>query len=395
MSQQDNGRGIKRRLRNTKMDERPDTSEVSEVPSQPSRTQSVSRTVSRTTSRAVSRSASRASDACHLSKADHTVEVAAPQKSTDFVRFVDLFCGIGAFHIATKRVDPLSHAVFACDTSENAREVYRSNFGGVPEGDVRSQQSLPAHDILFAGFPCQSFSIIGKMQGFEDANNGDLFFEVARLLKVCRPALFVLENVKKLITHDGGRTMQTMVETLQSIGYHVTFRLLNALDYGLPQLRQRVFIVGMVDKAVFDRFRWPDTYRERATLESLLDPIEAGAQYNASERVVEMSRTRAGEDAMRYPGRRTIWYTCKSGKTSVRDYSRTLRSEPSYNYLLVDGLRRPTEGEMLRLQGFPSSFDMSYAKSYTAKRHLLGNTIPVPVAEAVVRSLLEARKCGV
>ncbi len=160
--------------------------------------------------------------------------------------FADLFCGIGGFHVAADRLG--MRCVFACDIDAEARRAYRHNLDMEPAGDITEirPDSVPDHDILLAGFPCQPFSIIGDMRGFDD-DRGSLVFNVTEIIDAKRPAAFVLENVRQLSTHNRGRTMQSIIAALNEIGYRADWKVLNALDFGLPQKRERTIIVGFLD----------------------------------------------------------------------------------------------------------------------------------------------------
>ena len=148
--------------------------------------------------------------------------------------FADLFCGIGGFHVAAARLG--MRCVFACDIDAAARRAYRRNFGIEPAGDITRFEpaSVPDHDVLLAGFPCQPFSIIGAMRGFADAR-GTLFFNLAAVLAAREPPAFVLENVRQLSTHNRGRTMDAIIARLNDLGYRADWKVLNALDFGLPK----------------------------------------------------------------------------------------------------------------------------------------------------------------
>jgi len=165
------------------------------------------------------------------------------------LRYIDLFCGLGGFRVALDQVcqklNLTSQCVFSSDLNEKVQDTYEANFGERPIGDITQviADDIPNHDLLFAGFPCQPFSIIGDRKGFDDIR-GTLFFDIARILQAKQPLAFVLENVKQLQTHDQGRTLAVIIETLQNLGYQVNHRVLNALDFGLPQKRERTFIVG-------------------------------------------------------------------------------------------------------------------------------------------------------
>ena len=172
------------------------------------------------------------------------------------LKFIDLFAGLGGFHLALKSMG--CECVFASELREDLRKLYVINFpemkgkteSGINkiEGDITTvnPHDIPAHYILCAGFPCQAFSIAGKREGFADAR-GTLFFEIARILEAKRPSYFILENVPGLLSHDKGRTFCTILSTLSELGYHVEWKVLNSKDFGVPQARKRVYIVGYFD----------------------------------------------------------------------------------------------------------------------------------------------------
>jgi DNA (cytosine-5)-methyltransferase 1 len=294
------------------------------------------------------------------------------------VTFVDLFCGIGGFHQAASSLGMT--CVWACDIDPACRRAYAANYGIEPFDDVTRAcpEDVPPHDFLLAGFPCQPFSIIGERRGFADTR-GTLFFEIARLLKAKRPQAFVLENVKMLAGHDQGRTLATILRTLESLGYCTDWKVLNALQFGLPQRRERTFIVGF-DRPV--RFEWPTEGTGPVTLREVLES-DVPQRYWASEAVRASRLSVQSKD--REP---TIWHENKSGNVSKHPFACALRSSASHNYLLVNGERRLTEREMLRLQGFPDSFQI--VGSYAQAKRQAGNAVPVPVAKAVIAAALAA-----
>ena len=162
---------------------------------------------------------------------------------TNGFTFIDLFAGIGGIRIPFEKLG--GTCVFSSEWDKHARQTYAANFGETPAGDITQIDAadIPAHDILLAGFPCQPFSILGDKQGFADTR-GTLFFDIARILKEKQPNAFLLENVKQLRTHDKGRTFAIIQESLAQLGYTIYHEVLNALDFGLPQKRERIFIVG-------------------------------------------------------------------------------------------------------------------------------------------------------
>lgn len=292
---------------------------------------------------------------------------------------IDLFAGIGGIR--------LGFAAFGCEnvfTSEidrDAQAMYQANFGEQPWGDITqiNPADIPDHDILLAGFPCQPFSIIGSMQGFADTR-GTLFFNIEEILKTKQPYAFLLENVKQLYTHDRGRTLKIILDKLQALGYFIHHKILNALDFDLPQKRERVIIVGFRENI---KFNFPQPQKLSKTLEEILEPeLEINPQLFASPDIVNKRQNRLKTKPF-YP---SIWHENKSGNISVLPFSCALRSSASYNYLLVNGQRRLSPREMLRLQGFPEDFQI--VGSYGAMRKLTGNSVAVTVIEAVAKEML-------
>jgi len=295
-------------------------------------------------------------------------------------KFIDLFSGIGGFHAAAASLG--GECVFASEIDAEARKAYELNYGLTPAGDITQIPaiSIPDHEILFAGFPCQPFSIIGNKLGFSDTR-GTLFFEIARILEEKEPECFVLENVKQLATHDGGRTIQIILESLRELGYKIYWRILNAIDYGLPQKRERIIIVGFKDHAAEFAFPLPIPMRP---LKEILEPDHQVAPKHFVSDSIRQKRLRSHTSS--HPV--SIWHENKSGNISSHPYSCALRAGASYNYLLVNGIRRLTPREMLRLHGFSDSFKIVCNDAQTRKQ--VGNAVPVPMVKAVLEEVLYA-----
>ena len=297
------------------------------------------------------------------------------------LRFADMFCGIGGFHVAAAQLG--MECIFACDIDAKARGAYLHNFGIEPAGDITEIQpdSIPDHDVLMAGFPCQPFSIIGAMQGFEDVR-GTLFFNLAETIEAKRPSAVLLENVRQLSTHNEGRTIARITEVLNGLGYRTDWRLLNALDFNLAQKRERTFIVGFRDHSV--PFEWPEPLGEQTPLDDVLES-DVPERYFASEHI---RRNRLAKHQS--PFELSIWHENKGGEVNSHRFSCALRAGASYNYLLVNGERRLTPREMLRLQGFPEWFELP--GSYQQIRKQTGNAVAAPVAKAVLEKVVSAVK---
>lgn len=300
------------------------------------------------------------------------------------IRFIDLFCGIGGFRYASKeafgQLGIKGQCLFSSDIDKFAAESYEANFGERPVGDITKvdEKDIPDFDLLFAGFPCQAFSICGLQKGFADNTKGTLFFDIARIIKEKQPNAFVLENVKNLVSHDGGKTFKTIIHVLrEELGYFVDYKVLNALDFGLPQKRERIIIVGAKKPFEMD---WKFDIKNVKTLKDILED-EVDKKHYASEEIVK--KRKEMHTAETTPA---IWHENKSGNISSYPYSCALRAGASYNYLLVDGERRLTPREMLRLQGFPDEFKIAVSDAQTRKQ--AGNAIPVNMVAKVIEKFI-------
>ena len=291
---------------------------------------------------------------------------------------IDLFSGIGGFHVAAGNLG--LDVIFASDIDDDACATYRHNFGLSPKGDIVSipAAEIPDHDILLAGFPCQPFSIIGNKLGTADAR-GTLYQEIIRIARVKKPLGLVLENVKQLATTHHGAVLKQIRDDLENIGYTVDWRIMNALDFGLPQKRERIIIVATLPK--FDEFPWAT---EKIPMTPLSDILEKrpDRRHFVSERI--RAKRHAAHTAKVSP---SIWHENKAGHISSYPWSCALRAGASYNYLLVDGERRLTPRELLRLQGFPDSFEIIANDSQARKQ--AGNAVPVPLVEAAIKGVLD------
>lgn len=300
-------------------------------------------------------------------------------------RFIDLFAGIGGIRLGFESVG--GHCVFSSEFDEDACKTYEANFGEHPAGDITKIDAtdIPNFDILLGGFPCQAFSIIGKQQGFKDETRGTLFFDIERILKEKQPKAFMLENVKNLTAHDNGRTFKVIRSHLEALGYLVYAKVLNALDFGVPQKRERIIIVGFKDPILF-AFPDPIPVSQRKKLSDILEPnvdrkyyVKDNIRYSRLERLKDKN----------YP-KPYISHENKAGSVTPHPYCSCLRAGASANYILINDERRPTERELLRLQGFPEDFEI--VVPYSSIRHQTGNSVAVPVIKAVARQMVKYLK---
>lgn len=301
------------------------------------------------------------------------------------LKFIDLFAGIGGIRLALERAG--GECVFSSEWDEKACDSYEAYFGERPAGDITKIEAceIPNHDILAGGFPCQAFSILGDKKGFSDTR-GTLFFEIERILREKNPQALLLENVRNLVSHDSGRTFKIILVKLNQLGYFTHWKILNALDFNLPQKRERVMIVGFKKNHPFE---WPDPVRLTKTLSDILEPDSSvDPKHFASEKI----RVSVGQrlEGKKVPPKPWICHENKAGNISPLPYSCALRAGASYNYLLVNGIRRLTPRENLRLQGFPDDFPLAVADS--AIRKQCGNSVPVSMLESVANQVVSAMK---
>jgi len=299
------------------------------------------------------------------------------------LRFIDLFAGIGGIRIGFERAG--AECVFSSEWDEDAAKSYAAYFGEKPFGDITKIESaaIPDHDILTGGFPCQAFSIMGGMKGFGDTR-GTLFFEIERILRDKQPKAFLLENVRNLVAHDKRQTFQVILQRLKELEYHVHWKVLNALDYNLPQKRERVMIVGFKKNHPFE---FP---KPQSLTKTLAEVIEQDSQVDKKHFASDKIKLSVAERMVgkKVPPKPWICHENKAGNISPLPYSCALRAGASYNYLLVNGIRRLTPRENLRIQGFPENFPTVVADS--AIRKQCGNSVPVSMIEMVAKQIVDA-----
>ncbi len=305
--------------------------------------------------------------------------------------FIDLFSGIGGFRLAFESVG--GKCVFSSDIDKWANETYFMNFGDYPSGDISQipAEEIPDHDILCAGFPCQPFSIGGYRKGFCDTR-GTLFFEIERILKSKKPKAFLLENVKGLTNHDKGNTFKVIRRSLLNLGYSVFYKVLNSKDYGIPQNRERIYIVGF--KNDVKNFIFPQPSGKKTDINEI---IEKDVEDH------DLSETASNHLKKHYDN---FLKTKKVNKefpifaTEIRPSRCSMRNDGNSPCLtakmgtggnnvpvLVRENRKLTVRECLRLQGFPESYKMkdNYSQSYKQ----IGNSVTVPVITSIAEEMVK------
>lgn len=337
-------------------------------------------------------------------------------------KFIDLFAGIGGFRIAGEKNG--MNCVFSSEIDKSAREVYKTNFGHLPSGDITKidAKDIPDFDVLFAGFPCQPFSYAGQKKGFADETRGTLFFDIVRILKEKQPEMFLLENVKGLKSHDKGRTLKTIEKKLKELGYHIHWKILNSMEYGgVPQSRDRWYCVGFKDDI---KFKFPEKLETKPKLRDIVDKKENNnpklrltdfelkrIDYHFSQCPIKATtQIRVKHDSSKYKpntkkGKYGIYSYLKKDKNlrfHVGDKAKTQIQEAYYCNLdsyapsiiaarapkLWDLRRNLSVRECARLQGFPESF--KFSNSDTQSKKQLGNAVTVTVVERIVKCMKEA-----
>lgn len=320
------------------------------------------------------------------------------------LRFIDLFSGIGGFRLALEELG--LECVFSSEVDEHAIEMYKANFNDNSKCDITqlNPETLPNFDILCAGFPCQAFSISGKQKGFEDRARGTLFFDICRVLKEKEPKAFILENVQNLEKHDKGNTLFVMIKTLNELGYSISYKVLNAKDFGVPQNRERIIIIGSKEGKVFD-FNHVQKH-EISSMYEFLDKHGEFEYLDATEyTLIEKERIKTQKSGLIFCGYRnkkirTIGvkegteYLSRVHKQPNRIYSSegihpTISSqEKSGRYFIyVDGkVRKLTLNECYKFMGFPIDFIKVGTKAKLYER--IGNSVCVPMIRSVAKEVI-------
>lgn len=352
-----------------------------------------------------------------MEEEDFQREIIYTQKNDNQrLKGIDLFCGIGGFRLAMERNN--IDCIFSSDIDSFAQKTYAENFGEKPYGDITKidASEIPSFDILTAGFPCQPFSYSGLNQGFEDKTRGTLFFDVLRIIEYHQPKMFFLENVKGLKSHLNGETLQIIIKSLEEQGYKVKWQVLNSLDFGLPQARERWYCVGYKDDI---DFQFPEGKRKGAILKDIIDEesnsnekLKLGSWETKMidfhfENVIE-EKPRVEHDSTSYnptskKGRHGVFSFQKADRAlrfHVGDFAKTQVQEmfyacqDTYSPTIIAGRvpklwdlqRKLSVLEATRLQGFPDTFKFPVSDAQAYKQ--LGNSVSVPVIESILRKMV-------
>ena len=318
--------------------------------------------------------------------------------------FIDLFAGIGGFRMAMQNLG--GKCVFSSEWDSQAQKTYFLNYGEYPFGDITKESTksfIPDNfDVLCAGFPCQAFSLAGKRLGFEETR-GTLFFEVAEILKRKRPKAFFLENVKGLLIHDKGRTIQTILKVLrEDLNYYVPEpQIVNAMNFGVPQHRERVYIVGFRKDQNVDDFSYPLPTDRTKTFSDIKEKDIVSAKYYLSTQYIKTLIAHKERHAAK--GNGFGYEIIKDDEVAnaivvggmgrernlvidhrLEDFTPVTRIKGEVNR---EGLRRMTPREWARLQGFPDNFIIGVADASAYKQ--FGNSVAVPAIQATAEEIIK------
>lgn len=326
------------------------------------------------------------------------------------IKSIDLFAGIGGIRLGFDRAfNNDIETVFVCEWDENAQKTYRANFEDdfAIAGDITKidEKDIPSFDICLAGFPCQAFSMAGKRQGFEDNYKGlcrgTLFMDVARICEHHQPKVIFCENVKGLAIHDRGRTFKVIRKTFESLGYTVFYKILNSKDFGVPQNRERIYLVAFRNDIAPDDFEFPKMTDDTKCLWDICEKKPVPAKYYLSDVYLETLRRHKARHMSRGNG---FGYEIRDWSDVAgaivcggmgrernlvidkrqKNLTPTTHIKGSIN---KEGVRKMTPREWARLQGFPDDFEFPLADTHIYKQ--LGNSVTVNVIEAIAEKIKE------
>lgn len=304
------------------------------------------------------------------------------------MKFIDLFAGLGGFRIALESLG--AECVYSNEWDKQVQKVYEENFGEIPDGDITkvNENMIPDHDILCAGFPCQAFSISGKQQGFDDSR-GTLFFDVARIVRAKKPKIVFMENVKNFAKHDNGRTLAVVKSTMEELGYNFYKSILNAADYGIPQKRERIYMVCFRNDLEINDFSYPKPFELTQYLEDFLLDDESMVNdlyinrpdtlFNGNEdnnydsKSIRLGIVNKGGQGERIYSAKGIAITLSANGGGV--FSKT------GGYLINGKTRKLHPRECARIMGYPDSYKICEKPNQAYKQ--FGNSVVIDVLQFI------------
>lgn len=302
------------------------------------------------------------------------------------IKIIDLFAGVGGIRKGIENAYGQDNVecVFSSEINKFAVQTYKANHNNENvHGDITliNEKSIPDHDLLLGGFPCQAFSMAGKGLGFADTR-GTLFFEIERILKEKKPKTFLLENVKRLVTHDKGNTFKVIIDKLEGLGYKVFHKVLRARDFGVPQNRERIFIVGFLDPNI--DFQFPEPLKINTKVGDILDD-NVDPKYTISDKLWLGHQTRKFNNKANGKGFGYQMVTHDSSYTGT--LSARYNKDGSEILIYQEGKnpRKLTPREAARLQGFPEDFIIPVSNAQAYKQ--FGNSVCVPVITAIANEI--------
>lgn len=308
------------------------------------------------------------------------------------IKFIDLFCGMGGFRLAFEAQK--CKCVYSSDIDEYACRTYQLNFGDFPKSDITkvAAKDIPDFDILCAGFPCQPFSIAGKRLGFDDTR-GTLFFDVARILHEKKPMAFLLENVRGLANHDGGKTLKVILKTLDELGYETSWKVLNAKNHGVPQNRERWYCFGIRRDLNKNLPSFPTEKKLSITLKDIIEK-SVDKSYACSEICskniesnIKKKHVKIDEYTLAYEIRPS---RCQFANNGISPCLTAKMGTGGNNVpVVVAQDRKLTERECLRIMGYPDTYQV-FLGHHTYKQ--IGNSVVVPVLTELAKLLVNALK---
>lgn len=313
-----------------------------------------------------------------LAKSTHKSEQAAAERAK--FKFIDLFAGVGGIRLAFEKSG--GGCVFSSEIDIHAQLTYFTNHGTVPYGDITKidAASIPSHDVLCAGFPCQPFSHIGRREGFEHPTQGTMFHEIVRIVRKKRPKALFLENVPGIINHDKGNTLRVILDTLAKLGYECSYAILNACDFGVPQNRKRFYLVAFNEKGF--GFTFPEPPMEKVDIGRFL---ESGVEGYCISKHLQSAYLFKKDD-----GRPILIDKNSKGpmKTLVSSYHKIQRLTGTFVKDGETGIRLLTANECKRVMGFPENFQFPVSRTQMYRQ--MGNSVVIQVVDSVAQKIAEA-----
>jgi len=326
------------------------------------------------------------------------IKISENQQNLKGYKFIDLFAGIGGFHYALKSFG--AECVFASEIDKKAQNTYYSNHNISPYGDITqiNEKDIPKHDILCGGFPCQAFSISGKQKGFEDTR-GTLFFDIARIVNYHQPKILFLENVKNFTRHDNGKTLHTVIDTLTALNYTVQYKVLNTSNFGLPQNRERVYIVAFHNSYAIRTFNFPSP-NIISKLEDILEEnpvngkvierkdISLYKDFNPTQTIfgdIDLPNKPIQIGKVNKGGQGERIYHPLGHAITLSAYGGGVGSKTGL-YKINNKIRKLSPRECARIQGFPEEFIISESISEAHKQ--FGNSVSINVLQHITQEII-------